>query len=82
MKPIKPALIALGALFFIIPLIPTFLVVPFMDQSKGKLGEELSSVKNAKNDAPVLAESPLDVPVYRSQSQQIENIALEEYVMV
>lgn len=81
MNRIKPALIAFGALFFIILLIPTLLVTPFMDQSKGKLGQELSSAKNARNDAPVLAESPLDVPVYRSQSKEIENIALEEYVI-
>ena len=78
MNRIKPALITFGALFFIILLIPTLLVTPFMDQSKGKLGEELSV---AKKDTPVLAESPLDVPVYRSQSKEIENIALEEYVI-
>ncbi|QGQ48327.1 stage II sporulation protein D [Metabacillus sediminilitoris] len=78
MKPIKPVLFALGALFFIILLIPTLLVAPFMDQSKGKLGEELSV---AKSDAPVLAESPVAVPVYRSQTKEIENIPLEEYVI-
>lgn len=78
MKPIKPILFALGGLFIIILLIPTLLVAPFMDQSKGKLGEELSV---AKSDAPVLAESPVDVPVYRSLSKEIENIPLEEYVI-
>jgi stage II sporulation protein D len=78
MNRIKPALIAFGVMFFIILLIPALLVAPFMDQSKGKLSEELSEVKK---DAPVLGESPLDVPVYRSQSKEIENIALEEYVI-
>lgn len=78
MKPIKPALFIFGGLFIIILLIPTLLVTPFMDQSKGKLGEELTV---AKGNVPVLAESPVDVPVYRSQAQQIENIPLEEYVI-
>ncbi|PAF14084.1 hypothetical protein CHH61_24565, partial [Shouchella clausii] len=61
MKSMKPFLFAFGALFIIILLIPTLLVTPFMDQSKGKLGEELSVTKS---DAPVLAESPVAVPVY------------------
>ncbi|MGM0875077.1 MAG: stage II sporulation protein D [Bacillota bacterium] len=74
----KPVLFALGGLFIIILLIPTLLVAPFMDQSKGKLGEELSV---AKKDVSVLAESPVAVPVYRSQTKEIENIPLEEYVI-
>ncbi|MBU7594373.1 stage II sporulation protein D [Metabacillus halosaccharovorans] len=78
MKPVKPILFAFGGLFIIILLIPTLLVTPFMEQSKGKLGEELTV---AKSEAPVLAESPLDVPVYRSQTKQIESIPLEEYVI-
>ncbi|WP_226671445.1 stage II sporulation protein D [Metabacillus litoralis] len=78
MKPIKPALFIFGGLFFIILLIPTLLVTPFMDQSKGKLGEELTV---AKSNVPVLAESPVDVPVYRSQAKKVENIPLEEYVI-
>src|SRR5688572_16808695 len=78
MKPIKPVLFALGGLFIIILLIPTLLVAPFMDQSKGKLGEELSV---AKKDVSVIAESPVAVPVYRSQKKEIENIPLEEYVI-
>lgn len=78
MKPVKPILFAFGGLFIIILLIPTLLVTPFMEQSKGKLGEELTV---AKSEVPVLAESPLDVPVYRSQTKQIESIPLEEYVI-
>ncbi|WP_226527967.1 stage II sporulation protein D [Metabacillus niabensis] len=78
MKPVKPILFAFGGLFIIILLIPTLLVTPFMEQSKGKLGEELTV---AKSEVPVLAESPLDVPVYRSQTKLIESIPLEEYVI-
>jgi len=78
MKPVKPILFAFGGLFIIILLIPTLLVTPFMEQSKGKLGEELTV---AKSEVPVLAESPLEVPVYRSQTKQIESIPLEEYVI-
>ncbi|MCV9885834.1 stage II sporulation protein D [Metabacillus halosaccharovorans] len=78
MKPVKPILFAFGGLFIIILLIPTLLVTPFMEQSKGKLGEELTV---AKSEVQVLAESPLDVPVYRSQTKQIESIPLEEYVI-
>ncbi len=78
MKPVKPVLFALGGLFIIILLIPTLLVTPFMEQSKGKLGEELTV---AKSEMPVLAKSLVDVPVYRSQTKQIEEIPLEEYVI-
>ncbi|MCM3163802.1 stage II sporulation protein D [Metabacillus litoralis] len=78
MKPVKPVLFALGGLFFIILLIPTLLVTPFMEQSKGKLGEEITV---GKSEVPVLGESPLDVPVYRSQAKVVENIPLEEYVI-
>ncbi|WP_299093452.1 stage II sporulation protein D [uncultured Metabacillus sp.] len=74
----KPVLFTFGALFIIILLIPTLLVTPFMDQSKGKLGKELSV---AKSETPVLAESPVSVPVYRSQLEKTENIPLEEYVI-
>lgn len=79
MIPVKPVLFAFGGLFFIILLIPTLLVTPFMEQSKGKLGQDLTVAKT--DEAPVLAESPLDVPVYRSQSKQIEDVPLEEYVV-
>ncbi|WP_273130234.1 stage II sporulation protein D [Bacillus weihaiensis] len=78
MNSIKPVFTVLAGLFFIILLIPTLLVTPFMDQSKGKLGEELTV---AKKEVPVLAESPVDIPVYRSQLKEIENIPLEEYVV-
>ncbi|WP_197089674.1 stage II sporulation protein D [Bacillus sp. SA1-12] len=74
----KPVLFTFGALFIIILLIPTLLVTPFMDQSKGKLGKEISV---AKSETPVLAESPVSVPVYRSQTKKIESIPLEEYVI-
>lgn len=79
MKPVKPILFAFGGLFIIILLIPTLLVTPFMEQSKGKLGQDLTVAKS--EDTPVLAESPLDVPVYRSQAKQIEEVPLEEYVI-
>ncbi|PMC37412.1 stage II sporulation protein D [Bacillus sp. UMB0899] len=79
MRPVKPILFAFGGLFIIILLIPTLLVTPFMEQSKGKLGQDLTVAKS--EDAPVLAESPLDVPVYRSQAKQIEEVPLEEYVI-
>jgi len=79
MNQMKPVLFALGSLFIIILLIPTLLVTPFMDESKGKLGKEVTVTK--KEEVPTLAESPVAVPVYRSQSKQIENIPLEEYVI-
>ncbi|WP_307344219.1 stage II sporulation protein D [Metabacillus malikii] len=75
----RPVLFALGGLFIIILLIPTLLVTPFMDQSKGKLGEDLKVAK--KEEIPVLAESPVAVPVYRTQANKTETIPLEEYVI-
>lgn len=74
----KPLVFALGGLFIIILMIPTLLVTPYMEQSKGQLAEEL---KPAQKEKTVLAESQVDVPVYRSQQKLIEDIPLEEYVV-
>lgn len=81
MKSMKPFLFILGGLFIIILMIPTILVAPFMDKTKGQLGEELQTVKQEQEEQPVLKESGISIPVYRSQAQQVENIDLERYVV-
>ncbi|MRX54228.1 stage II sporulation protein D [Bacillus idriensis] len=78
MKSWKPILLVLAGLFLIILMIPTLLVAPFMNQTKGELSEDLQA---KKDEQVMLAKSIIDVPVYRSGSEKIENIPLEEYVI-
>lgn len=79
MKSLKPIVLVLAGLFLIILMIPTLLVAPFMnDPSSGELSEDL---QNKKGEQLMLGKSMIDVPVYRSSSEKIENIPLEEYVI-
>ncbi len=78
MKSMKPIIFIFAALFIIILMIPTILVAPFMDKTKGQLGEELQTVKQ---EVPVLKEAGISIPIYRSQTQTIENVDIEKYVV-
>lgn len=79
MKSLKPIVLVLAGLFLIILMIPTLLVAPFMnDPSSGELSEDLQT---KKGEQLMLGKSMIDVPVYRSSSEKIENIPLEEYVI-
>lgn len=79
MKSLKPIVLVLAGLFLIILMIPTLLVAPFMnDPSSGELSEDLQT---KKGEQLMLGKSMIDVPVYRSNSEKIENIPLEEYVI-
>lgn len=59
-------------------MVPSLLVAPFMEKTSGSLGEELQ----AKKETPVVSlQSPVSIPVYRTQTKVVEEIPLEEYVV-
>lgn len=77
MKNIKPIIVLSSILFVMILLIPALVVVPFADKEGGKLTENVQT----KDMEPIDLSSPVDVPVYRSQAGNIEEIPLEEYIV-
>lgn len=80
MKPIKPLLFSITLLFAVIIILPTLLVLPFTSgkntQQANKNESPISNI--AQNSA--IQEPAVEVAVYRSKSQKIESIPLEEYV--
>ncbi|MCQ6274636.1 stage II sporulation protein D [Bacillus sp. V3B] len=80
MKKFKPVVL-LGALLFIVTLmIPTILVLPFGEEKViGKLGEKVEE-SNSKSDGNATGSLSMEVAVYRTEKQDVEKLALEEYV--
>jgi stage II sporulation protein D len=79
LKPLKP-MIVIGSILFIVTLIiPTLLVVPFTEGTKGSLVEDIQpqvlSTPEIENAIPV------SVPVYRTEKKVIEEIPIEQYVV-
>lgn len=83
MKRVKPLIVLVSFLFFVVLLIPTLLVIPFSDKEDGKLAEELrkqQAVQTVK--AKTQERGPaVEVAVYRSKEKRIEHIPLEQYVI-
>lgn len=71
----KKLALVLSGVSLIILLIPTILVLPFHEGSKGLIP------KNQAKGVPKLEESAVSVSVYRTAKQEVENIPLEEYVI-
>jgi stage II sporulation protein D len=73
-------MIVLGTILFIVTLIiPTLLVVPFTEETKGSLTE---NVKPQVLSTPEVVNSiPVSVPVYRTSKKVIEEIPIEQYVV-
>ncbi|WP_078378640.1 stage II sporulation protein D [Sutcliffiella halmapala] len=78
MRNLKPIIVLSSILFVMVLMVPTLLVIPFSDKSNGQLAEEL---QNKQQEQPDLAESPIDVAVYRTKLDLVENVPLEEYVV-
>ncbi|WP_456277463.1 stage II sporulation protein D [Bacillus sp. AK128] len=79
MKPLKPMIILGSVLFILTLVIPTLLVIPFTEETKGSLIEDIQpqvlSTPEVKNSIPV------SVPVYREEKDVIEEIPIEQYVI-
>lgn len=81
MSRIKPLVILGSALFAVILLIPTLLVIPFTNEKHTLNPHENSAVPaSATQQNPTLQEPAIEVAVYRSKTKKIDNIPLEEYV--
>ncbi|WP_223701077.1 stage II sporulation protein D [Sutcliffiella deserti] len=78
MRNVKPIIVLTSILFVMVIMVPALLVIPFTDKGSGQLAEEL---QNKPEVQPTVAESPVDVAVYRAHKEVIENIPLEEYVV-
>ncbi|MEW8972033.1 MAG: stage II sporulation protein D [Mesobacillus sp.] len=77
----KPIIVLAAILFAVTLLIPSLLVLPFMeDKAGGKLGEELQ--REAKDTAAVpTADSAVEVAVYRTALSKTEKLPLDEYLI-
>jgi len=75
---LKPIIVLISVLFVVILVIPTIVVVPFSEKASGELIEE----RTTNPEATQIASGPtVDVAVYRSSLDSIENVPLEEYVI-
>ncbi len=80
MRNLKPIIVLTSVLFVMVLMVPTLLVMPFVDKESGQLAEELQSKQEVQTQVEV-AESPIDVAVYRHKQEMIENIPLEDYIV-
>lgn len=79
---IKPFIVLGVILFAITLLIPSILVLPFMEEKvSGKLGENVQeeTVQPKKSSAPE-SEPAVEVAVYREAQKKVEKLALDDYV--
>ncbi len=80
MRNLKPIIVLTSVLFVMVLMVPTLLVMPFVDKESGQLAEELKTKQEVQTQVEV-AESPIDVAVYRHKQEMIENIPLEDYIV-
>jgi stage II sporulation protein D len=78
MRNLKPIIVLSSILFVMVLMVPTLLVMPFVEKDRGQLAEELQPKQQVQT---TLAESPINVAVYRQKQDSIEDIPLEEYVV-
>ena len=77
----KPFIVLAAILFAVTLIIPSILVLPFMeDQAGGKLGEELQKEAQDAAAAPS-ADSAVEVAVYRSALSKTEKLPMDEYLI-
>ncbi len=82
-KRMKPMVVVVFLVLFIILLIPTLLVIPFQDKLDGKLSESLEQkrvIEEGKS-VKVVAPETVEVSVYRSKEKKLEKMPLEQYVI-
>jgi len=77
---IKPFIVLGAILFAITLLIPSILVLPFMEEKvSGKLGENVNVQQEAEK--PKEASEPaVEVAVYRETQKKVEKLSLDDYV--
>lgn len=83
MKAFKPMINLFLVVAFVVIIIPAVLVLPFSsDTSDGKLAENLNEQKTGEKKAQKVDSAPeIDVAVYRSSIEKIQDIPLETYLV-
>ncbi|NMH73870.1 stage II sporulation protein D [Bacillus sp. RO2] len=80
MRNLKPIIVLTSILFVMVLMVPTLLVMPFVDKESGQLAEELQPNQQIQNQVDSI-DSPIDVAVYRHKQEMIEKIPLEDYIV-
>ncbi|MGD6991159.1 stage II sporulation protein D [Sutcliffiella horikoshii] len=80
MRNLKPIIVLTSILFVMVLMVPTLLVMPFVDKENGQLAEELQPNQQIQNQVEPI-DSPIDVAVYRHKQEMIEKIPLEDYIV-
>ncbi|MEA3321240.1 MAG: stage II sporulation protein D [Bacillota bacterium] len=80
MRNLKPIIVLTSILFVMVLMVPTLLVMPFVDKESGQLAEELQRNQQIQNQVDSI-DSPIDVAVYRHKQEMIEKIPLEDYIV-
>ncbi|WP_338471018.1 stage II sporulation protein D [Niallia sp. XMNu-256] len=83
MMKFKPVVLLAAALFFVTLLVPTLLVLPFgEDKVSGKLGENIQRQAESQPKVESASTEPaIEVAVYRTSKEVVENLPLEDYVV-
>jgi stage II sporulation protein D len=83
MKKFKPLIALASVLIALTLIIPAVLVIPFSEErASGKLGEQTKANPPAKEAvSPSTSDEAVEVAVYRSKKEKIEQIPLEDYLV-
>ncbi|TCN24082.1 stage II sporulation protein D [Mesobacillus foraminis] len=83
-KKMNPLFVLAALLFTVTLLVPSILVLPFMEEkASGKLGEEIKPASPASKpaDAGPSADSAVEVAVYRTAQSKLEKLPLDQYLV-
>jgi stage II sporulation protein D len=81
MKKFKPLVVLVSFLVAVTLMIPTVLVLPYMEgKATGKLGEDLTQAP-IKKTAASSADASVEVAVYRAAKGKIETVPMENYLV-
>ncbi|MGN8646391.1 stage II sporulation protein D [Gracilibacillus sp. HCP3S3_G5_1] len=75
-----PTILILTTLLTLMFVIPTLIVIPFKGEESTEASVESEPSNNGTTEAPITLESPFDVEVLRTETNEVEEIPLEEYV--
>lgn len=80
MRNLKPFIIIVSFLFTILLIVPTLLVIPFSNEKK--MAESPPKKTHEKTPHVIEPTTPnLNIAVYRSQLEIVENVPIEEYIV-
>ncbi|WP_163580487.1 stage II sporulation protein D [Gracilibacillus saliphilus] len=75
-----PTIIIISTLLTFMFIIPTLIVIPFTGDDSTQASVETETASNSAEEKDISLESPFDVHVLRTESNEVEQVPLEEYV--